>query len=81
MGKIEKLKYRLDNGDISSLTFYRELANLSVDELASKLDPPITPATLRKFENKNVKFSKHIARQIAKELNVEVELLLAKKVS
>ena len=71
MGLKEKLQYRLDNGAINHLTYLRELNELTVDELGSKLDPPVTGKVIFKLEKKNVKLAKHMAKQLAKVFNVD----------
>jgi DNA-binding XRE family transcriptional regulator len=72
MGLKEKLQYKLDNGTINYLTYIRELNELTVDELGSKLEPPVNGKVIFKLEKKNVKLSKHIAKQLAKLFNVDV---------
>ena len=73
MGKFEKLKAKLERKEISPMSYYRQANELTLEDLAEAVK--VTPATIHKWECKNVRFSKNFVRKIAKILKVEPEVL------
>lgn len=71
--RANRLKLEYERGDINALTYYRSLAGLTTEQLASQAE--VDSRVIFKLETKRVKFPKHVAKSIAHALGIEAHQL------